>query len=251
MIRNGTLNWYGTPISQENLENVKMFLRSFVMLRYEALEEMEKKFRTWNNETKKIDFAQPIAIGLTSGYSAALKKILQGICRDVEDIKLLRIILIKKGEVPSGEEILKAELMAGYPGLKCDIVPLEVIEQKEIQRRIRIGNIFVGIESINKKGDIVHPRGGSEIISRIKILNENIKVYAVGESYKVQDFTELDIDYTKLSLFLYENIDYVVTDHGIHERKGEKWEVNSESRNDLSCCSEYWIKILEKNKLKI
>jgi hypothetical protein len=236
-----TVYWYERKISQDvDLQEVKRFLESFVRKRGDALEKMWKEFREWNIKTRRIDFAQPIAIGLTSGYSAALKKILQGICGDVGDIRLLRIILIKKGEVSGGEEILKAELMAGYPGLKCDIVPIEVIGQKEIQRRIRIGNIFVGIESINKKGDIVHPRGGSEIISTIKELNKDIKVYAVGESYKVQEFTELDIDYTKLSLFLYENIDYVVTDHGVHERKGDKWEIEGKLKDDLDCCAKYW-----------
>ena len=289
-VENETLNWYESAISKEKFKKLKKFTDEFVRLRSDALGVLWKKFKEWNEITNKLDFNQPIAIGLTYGYSSALRRILQGLCKDVmylfsinaalveenlnkgditkelknefktkgfplsenatirkreekadkweiingekiytlrkedgklniydvENIGLLSIILIKGSEAPGEEEILKAELMADYPGLKCVIMPIEVIEKKEIQRRI--GVIFVGIESINKQGDIVHPRGGSEIIRKIKEYRKDTEVYAFGESYKVQGFTEDDIDYTKLSLFRNENIHYVVTDHGVHKR---------------------------------
>lgn len=311
-IGNETLNWYGTPVSVEegNLQAVEIFLNSFVMKRSEALEKLWEEFRKWNERTNKLNFAQPIAIGLISGYSSALRRILEGICKDVmylfsidavlvekvskkcaiseelknkfgtegftlsenatiskekadkweinngrkiyigkkedgklnfydvENIRLLRIILIKCSEAHGDEEILKAELMADYPGLKCDIMPIEVIERREIQRQI--GNIFVGIEGINKQGDIIHPRGGSEVIRKIRKYKKDTEVYAFGESYKVLDFTEDDLDYTKLLLFRHENIDYVVTDHGVHERKGKKWEIEEKSKDDLDCCARSW-----------
>ncbi len=166
-----------------------------------------------------MKFSGSIAIGLTYGYSTALKTILNESCGKVQNISGLHIILIRTSEAPGDEEILKAELMADYKdqGLKCDIMPIEAIEKKEMQ--LQLNSIFVGIEGINKHGDIVHPRGGSEIIREIKKVNPDIEVYAFGESYKVLDFTEKDIDYTKLSLFRSENINYVVTDDGVHERK--------------------------------
>ena len=108
------------------------------------------------------------------------------------------------------------------------------------------------MECINKQGDIVHPRGGSAIIRDIREYREKIKeyrgdtkVYAVGESYKVQDFTEDDIDYTKLTLFRHENIDYVITDHGVHEREGESWRIGGKLVNNLDCCAKYWKEKLE------
>ena len=233
------LYWYGTLISQENLQKVRGFLGSFVRLRSEALEELWQKFKKWNKETNKLDLTQPIATGLTFGYSAALRKILQGLCKENRQ---LRTILISR-EAPGAEEILKAELIVDCPRLKCDIMPFEVIKRREIQRQI--GVIFVGIESINKQGDIVHPRGGSEIIRKIKEYRKDTKVYAVGESYKVQEFTEDDIDYTKLSLFRHEYVDYVVTDHGVHEREGESWKIGGKVVNNLDCCAEHWKKRLK------
>ena len=334
-VGNETLNWYGSAISQGNFKRLKDFTNDFVRLRSDALEVLWEKFKAWNEITNKLDFNQPIAIGLTYGYSSVLRRILQGLCKDVmymfsinaalveenlnkwviskelknefktkglplsenatifeelkdgfetkglplsenatirkekadkweiineekiytlrkedgklniydvENIGLLRIILIKGSEVPGEEEILKAELMADYPGLKCVIMPIEVIEKKEIQRRI--GVIFVGIESINKQGDIVHPRGGSDVIRKIKEYRKDTEVYAFGESYKVQDFTEDDIDYTKLSLFLHENIDYLVTDHGVHKREGNKWKIGEKLEDNLDCCVHYWRRML-------
>ncbi|MCK4734479.1 MAG: hypothetical protein KAT65_18630 [Methanophagales archaeon] len=334
-VGNETLNWYGSAISQGNFKRLKDFTNDFVRLRSDALEVLWEKFKAWNEITNKLDFNQPIAIGLTYGYSSVLRRILQGLCKDVmymfsinaalveenlnkwviskelknefktkglplsenatifeelkdgfetkglplsenatirkekadkweiineekiytlrkedgklniydvENIGLLRIILIKGSEAPGEEEILKAELMADYPGLKCVIMPIEVIEKKEIQRRI--GVIFVGIESINKQGDIVHPRGGSDVIRKIKEYRKDTEVYAFGESYKVQDFTEDDIDYTKLSLFLHENIDYLVTDHGVHKREGNKWKIGEKLGDNLDCCVHYWRRML-------
>ncbi|MFZ2071315.1 MAG: hypothetical protein WAV32_06945 [Halobacteriota archaeon] len=234
-VGNETLTWYETQISQENLQKVKGFLGSFVRLRSNALEELWEKFINWNEKNEKLDLNQPIAIGLASGYSVALRRILKGICEHVQDIKKLDIILIS--EAPGDdEEVLRAELKADYLGLRCDIMPIDVIEKKEMERQIN--SIFVGIESINKQGDIVHPKGGSDVIRKIKKYEAN--VYAFGESYKVLDFTEDDIDYTKLSLSRNENIDYVVTDHGVHERDGKNWRIEGKLVNNLDCCAIYW-----------
>ena len=239
------LEWLGIPTSK-GLQDEKKILTLFDMRREKALDTLWEKFKTWNKSNKKLDFSKPIAIGLTYGYSSALKRILEGICEHVKDIK---VYLIRSGEAPpkigavkkiSGEhvpplgdeEILKAELEAEFKesGLKCDILPIDAIQKREMERRI--DTIFVGIESINREGDIVHPRGGSEVIREIRKYNENIEVYAFGESYKVQDFTEWDIDYTKLSLFLHENINFVVTDHGVHEREG--FSIDAELEDDLN-----------------
>ncbi len=192
----------------------------------------------------RLDFSGSIAIGLTYGYSAALKRVLKQICKYCDNIKGLRIILIRTNDAPGDEELLRAELIADYRELKCDIMPIEVIEQKEIQLQMR--SIFVGLESINKRGDIVHPRGGSEIIREIKKYNPDIKVYAFGESYKVLNFTEEDIDYTKLSLFRSKNVNYVVTDDGVHERKDNKWQKGNVLADDLSCCEKSWENIYKR-----
>ena len=128
------LDWYKTEISQENLQKVKGFLGSFVRLRSDVLEELWQKFREWNKETDKLDLTQPIATGLTFGYSAALRKILQGLCKENRQ---LHTILISS-EAPGAEEILKAELIADCPGLKCDIMPFKVIKEREIQRQIGV-----------------------------------------------------------------------------------------------------------------
>jgi len=218
---NNALEWYKKPI---NLNREKGFFRDFDdWRRNKALKTLWDKFISWNelrDKNEKLDFAQPIAIGLASGYSAALRRILKGICEHVQDIKKLHIILIS--EAPGGdEEVLRAELKADYPGLRCDIMPIDVIKEKEMERQIN--SIFVGIEGINKQGDIVHPRGGSDVIKKMKKYEAD--VYAFGESYKVLDLTEADIDYTKLSLSRSENIDYVVTDHGVHKREENKWKL--------------------------
>jgi len=237
------LKWYGDPISKD-LEHEKISFRDFDRLRDRALNTLWDEFMSWNesrDKEEKLDFAQPIAIGLASGYSAALKRILKGICDIyVEDIKKIHIILISEA-LGGDEEVLKAELKADYPGLRCDIMPIDVIEKKEMERQIN--SIFVGIESINKQGDIVHPRGASDVIKEMKKYKAD--VYAFGESYKVLDFTEAEIDYTKLSLSRSENIDYVITDHGVHKRvvheRGEnKWEIKGDLKDDLDCCVEYW-----------
>lgn len=336
-----TLEWYGDPISK-NLNHEKNFFKYFDLQRDKALDTLWDKFISWNesrNGKEKLDFAQPIAIGLASGYSAALRRILKGICDYVlkylfsidaklegdlnkniiskklkdnfeiggfplsdnakvtkekenewviteeksiskppkkrwkiflnyikketvqvvnqksqkfivrkedgklniyaQDIKKLHIILIS--EAPGGdEEVLRAELKADYPGLRCDIMPIDVIKEKEMERQIN--SIFVGIEGINKQGDIVHPRGGSDVIKKMKKYKAD--VYAFGESYKVLDFTEAEIDYTKLSLSRSENIDYLVTDHGVHKRDGHTWKIGENlgenGKDNLDCCVHYW-----------
>lgn len=343
-IFHNVLELYGGQISHK-LDKEKKFFGEWHMLREKALKKLCDDFVDWIRLSKRLDFSGSIAVGLTFGYSAVLKNILKSIISEnIQNIKGLRILLIRSRESPGDEEILKAELLADYrdQGLKCDILPIDAMEKKETQFNIK--SIFVGIESINKHGDIVHPRGGSEIIREIKKHNEDmylfswdevpgkddrrfieflmqnfsfewvtkakiekiednntirvftenkslslklndekikaileidnaktaeytvkkengmlniyedIAVYAFGESYKVQDFE--DIDFTKLSLFRHDYIDYVVTDHGVHGKQGEKWEVHEKKSgiwnirpiDNLYCCSEYWKDILIKNK---
>lgn len=249
-IYNKVLKCYGNQISSDLLRE-KKYLGNWEGLREDALREIGDKFIGWNRSQNRIDFSGSIAVGLTFGYSAVLKIILKRIIDDnIQNIRGLHIILIRSSEAPGDEEILKAELLAdyGFQGLKCHILPIEAIEKKEIQFKIK--SIFVGIESINKRGDIVHPRGGSEVIRKIQELNkdigEYIKVYAFGESYKVQDFKD-NIDFTKLSLFLHDNVDFVVTDHGVHEKISDKWKVGTQIETNLCCCSTHWINILRNN----
>jgi hypothetical protein len=67
----------------------------------------------------------------------------------------------------------------------------------------------------------------------------NVEVFAFGETYKVQDFDEYHIDYSKLSLLDGKFIDYIITDHGFHKRPDEGW------KSLLNCCIDDW---REKNK---
>lgn len=254
-----SIKWNGKQISDQ-LDDEKEFFHEFNGLREDALVSLWDNFNKWYKEEGILNLSEPIAIGLTYGYSAVLKKILKGICEDVKNenkgkdnsIKGLRILLIRTDDTVGDEEILKAELLANYKddGLICQIIPLGDIKTTIEEKKIQIKSIFVGIESINKGGDIIHPRGGSGIIKKIKEIDSEIKVYAFGESYKIRDFTEEDIDYSKLSYFQHKNIDYVVTDHGVHKRDGESWKIGNKSKGDLSCCMDLWENTIEKYQKK-
>lgn len=231
-----SLKWYGKPL-YNSADAARGFFDSFEKLRNDAHEELSRKFI----ESDCIDLNKTIAIALTFGYSSTLKRVLEEIIAKADDI---HIILIKDEESPGEEELLKAKLEVDNPELTCSILPIETVIDRGIYRNIQ--GIFIGIEGINEFGDIVHPRGGAKTIKRLKEAskkeaeNREVMVFAFGETYKVQKFDELDIDYTKLALLHHENIHYVVTDHGVHERIGNRWKIDGQKSDNLSCCMEYW-----------
>lgn len=236
------LTWYEKP--NPNLSKIEEFLKKFERLRKKSLkEELIKKF----SEYEKIDYTQPISIALSFGYSAVLASILRNIIDEAQEAgqaNELCIMIIKSegfknltkaGKIlPSGEELLRDELISRYPDIKdrCNIFPIETIKEKDMEGQIN--KIFIGIESINKLGNVVHPRGGTNIIRYLKEKNPNVKVFAFGETYKVQDFDDFHIDYTKLSMLEGNKfIDYIVTDHEVHKLTGGEW--------NLDCCMKHWI----------
>ncbi len=161
----------------------------------------------------------------------------------------LHIILIKsegfktqtrrEGKIPlRGEQQLKDELVSFSTdkslGDRCNIFPIDMIKERGIESQI--SKIFVGIESINISGNVVHPRGETNIIKHMHEKNANVEVFAFGETYKVQNFDEYHIDYSKLSLLDGKYIDYIITDHDFHKRPDEGW------KSLLDCCRVHWRK---------
>jgi translation initiation factor 2B subunit (eIF-2B alpha/beta/delta family) len=210
-----------------DFEDVKEFLGDFNNKRESALKDIFEKFIDWHwDDIKKsiFDAEEPLAIALTYGYSNTLERILDRMLQTAkergEDIKMMQLILIKS-EQKGEEDFLRAELLGKHSELNCSIMPLPAIKE----RGIRIGKVFVGIESIDMSGDIVHPRGSIEITEKIKNLAPNASFYAFGETYKVKQFNKILIDYTKLAFCKCDHINYVITDHGIHRLNAGKWEL--------------------------
>ena len=238
------LTWYEEPV--KNLLLIQEFLKRFDRLRNTSL---KKNLLQNFNDYEHIEYSQ-ISIALSFGYSAVLARILQNIiekARNVGKSDELRIMIIKsegfknktkiEDTLPSGEELLKDELISKFPDIpdlkdRFTIFPIETIKEKNMEGKIN--KIFIGIESINISGNVVHPKGGTNIIRYLKEKNRNVKVYAFGETYKVQDFDDFHIDYTKLSMLEGNKfIDCIVTDHEVHMRNGGEW--------DLYCCMKHWI----------
>ncbi len=203
----------------------------------------------YKDKTIKIDYDHPISIALTYGYSNVLSKVFRKIIEKAEienRLPKLHIILIKsegfktqtrkEGKIPlRGEQQLKDELVSFSVdkslGDRCNIFPIDMIKERGIESQI--SKIFVGIESINTSGNVVHPRGETNIITYMH--NKlNVEVFAFGETYKVQDFDEYHIDYSKLSLLDGKYIDYIITDHDFHKRPDEGW------KSLLDCCRDNW-----------
>ncbi|MCK5022204.1 MAG: hypothetical protein KAR54_03075 [Candidatus Pacebacteria bacterium] len=216
-----------------DFDDVLIFLQKFKKTGDDALDNLWLNFNGWhwNELTKHFKGAEPrLAIALTSGYSNTLAFILDKILEKAKinyDIKKIQLLLIKSDpEFGSDQkfgdvELLRAELIGKHPGLNCRIMPIDTIKM----RGLPIGKVFVGIESIDITGDIVHPRGNMKVIEDISEYAKTADFYAFGETYKFKDFQKISIDYTKLAFLDHKNINYVVTDHGIHKLNNKRWEV--------------------------
>ncbi len=237
-----------------DFDDVKKFLENFKSKRKFALDHIWNNFLNWHRvDIKKdiFDAEQPLAIALTFGYSKILEFLLDKMLVNAkqmgEDIKRMQLILIKSEQKFGDEEFLRAELIGKHSELNCSIMPLAAIRE----RGLRIGKVFVGIESIDISGDIVHPRGSVEGIKEIKDFAPNASFYAFGETYKVKQFNKILIDYTKLAFSKHEYINYVITDHGIHRLNKGTWE-SFDGKNwkltdgTLYCCINHWQEIIRK-----
>lgn len=218
-----SVKWYDRHVRDQmgqmvvSFDKVKKFLKEFKDKRESAKNKIWENFENWDWIDIRRDILdarqQILAIALTFGYSSVLEFILDKMARELgSDAKRMQLILIKSEQKFGDEEFLRAELMGRHPGLNCSIMPLDAIKERGLQ----IGKVFVGIESIDVTGDIVHPRGGVEAVKNIRDYAPNASFYAFGETYKVKHFKKTFIDYTKLAFCRHENIDYVVTDHGVH-----------------------------------
>jgi len=238
--------------NMEDFSKIIDFLVEFKTKRDDALNNIWKNFSEWHwKELKnyfKPETTQPLGIALLSGYSNTLEFILDEILKKAKsdpdlDVKIIQILLIKSEQKYGDEEFLRAELIGKYPDLKCNVIPLTSIKE----RGIKIGKVFVGIESIDILGDIVHPRGSVKGINEIKEFADQAYLYAFGETYKVKNFKKIFIDYTSLTFCPYNEINFLITDHGIHKLNEEsKWEfLENETwiqtdMGTLECCLNYW-----------
>lgn len=228
-------------------EDVMLFLSEFEKNREQALESIWKFFSEWYWQDLAKDLRQrkPIAIALTYGYSFVLEFILDNILKKAKeqgfDVRQIQLLFIKS-EKYGQEELLEAKLKNLHRGLICSIMSPETIKD----RALKIEKVFIGIESINIKGDIVHPRGNVEVIKGLRDAYRQLNVFAFGETYKVKDFDEIFIDFTRLACCRSENINYVVTDHGIHHLQDGQWKLFDNSTmqwrgiENLNCCLEHW-----------
>jgi hypothetical protein len=224
-------------MDKKNWEKIQKFFGSFEKFRYEAIDEIKEKSKS----LVSLKEGQTFCIALSFGYSSVLYEVLSKVCERClnENRKALVpfIIAIKDGE-SIGEERLKKELQAAFPELrdeleeKFKIVPLKIIEERPLP--FTINKIFVGIECINKDGLLVHPRGEPKVIAKIKDAFQNVLIYAFGESFKVQEFDILDIDFLKLSFYNPERIDKVITDVDIYDK------INTSDKFDLTSSIENW-----------
>lgn len=232
-IEGNQLKWYGKNI-EEHFEDLGDYLLKFEKFRNEALNNI------WQNNigffNDKISDNEHIGIALTYGYSAVLKKILEEIIMKRNKVHL---ILIKGTGSLGDEETLYRDLVyfvnnqKNKLNFKCTILSLDtLLERDEVLNTIKY--VFLGIESMNTKGFVVHPRGGVKTISALKNENPEISTIALGESYKVMDFHSIqDVDYNKLLVMQAKDINYVLTDHTFHDLS---------KKVDLTCCQKHWKK---------
>ena len=90
-------------------------------------------------------------------------------------------------------------------------------------------NLLVfGFEAVNPDGHMVHPRSRARDVP----LPPNADVISVGETWKVREFTEAQIDESAHMVGAIEKISAIVTDGGVHVRRGDAF--------DLSCCQTRW-----------
>jgi hypothetical protein len=243
------LTWYGEIIdSKEKAEKMKDYFKKFEEMRSKALNQIYKNFNSkLNKEFKplfKINKETSIAIALTSGYSAVLKCILEKII-DSKDENNLNITIIKTGGTNGYEELLQRELTAfcttKNKSMKCSILSIDaLLERDDILSNIK--NVLIGIDSMNLAGDIVHPRGGIRTVIRLKEKKTELKVFAFGESYKVQNFVpSTEIDHEKLLVMQHNQIDYIITDHGVHAKDTNGlWKCDGKPIKNFECCEQYW-----------
>lgn len=172
--------------------------------------------------------SRTIVIALTYGYSAMLLAVLKGLLQryEAEDFNL---VLVEGSKSSTDEELLVNELESSLGRrINHSIIPADGLKD----RGVEIDKVFVGIEAINTRGHLVHPRGSTNVISEIVSLGGNVKVYAFGESYKVQRFGVETLDHTKMCVVKPQRLDCVITDCGVHERSGEDFQ--------LDCCLKSW-----------
>lgn len=248
-VKDDIIEWNNEPLTK-NLRNSLRFFEDFRDKRRDALNSLKSQIA----EESRIfigDVRSPIGVALTYGYSSVLYEIVSVIIQrarssgmKMEDIK---VWLISTEASVGDEGLLSANLRNRFRSLECSIVPIDSVLETNLYKSIN--RIFVGIESVSRKGLLVHPRGGQKVIYKIKEKNPDLKVYAFGESFKVRDFTEWQIDHLKLFSVDPEYIDYVITDCGIHEKKIDHgkiyWISKYSSQGDLGCCVNHWRKIAD------
>ncbi|NJD77852.1 MAG: hypothetical protein FIB08_12280 [Candidatus Methanoperedens sp.] len=232
---NETKNRATLIFNNDNVANIEEFI----------VREENGMLNIYKKNTIKIDYHHPISIALTYGYSVVLSGVLKEIlvmAKKQNRAHELHIKLIKSEGFKTqtrggkillrGEQQLRDELVSEDRSIedRCNVFPIEMIKERGIESQI--SKIFIGIESISTSGNVVHPRGETNIINQIKNKNPNVEVYAFGETYKVQVFDEYHVDYSKLSLLDGKLIDYIITDHEVLRRPNNGWE--------LDCCRNHW-----------
>lgn len=191
--------------------------------RYEATNALPVKFEEYvkRNQVKDLTI-------VTSGYSTAVLRCV----RKAKELGIVRRVHVLEVDtfVSGDSRQMKEEI--GEAGIEAHLVRPPLSQAF----RASIDMALIGFEAINPRGDLVHPRG---IIDALEMLSTDPKprhIVAVGESWKVRDFADLNLDHSIVAVYPGSALSCIITDHDAHE-------FSAHAPPDLGCCETHWSNI--------
>lgn len=119
-------------------------------------------------------------------------------------------------------------------GIKASLVKLHVGSRRLFRDHIDL-SVF-GVEAMDYKCNILHPRGHSDILDTLAEppRSKRHHIVAVGESWKVKQFSLDRLDPDLIVVYRGGCFDYIITDHQVHAVR---------KNPNLECCAVEWQKI--------
>ena len=150
-------------------------------------------------------------------------------------------IVLAKGRSIGEDRQMRADLNSN------GIERVSFIEPENMQNLVSsncLDMVLIGFEVVTPQGDIFHPRGVMQGLQAVTSASAGPKTIAVGESWKVRDFSMKEVDHAVVSIYPANNLDAIVTDCGSYLQKRLYLKPFYSKTFDLSSAAEHWRSLL-------
>ena len=205
--------------------------------REQALGNLRREFRKYLNANGLLaDNTSELTV-VTGGYSTAVRECLT----EVRKALGIVYIVLAKGRSIGEDRQMRADLNSN------GIERVSFIEPEHMQNLVSsncLDMVLIGFEVVTSQGDIFHPRGVMQGLQAVTSASAGPKTIAVGESWKVRDFSMKEVDHAVVSIYPANNLDAIVTDCGSYLQKPLYLKPFYSKTFDLSSAAEHWRSLL-------